>query len=99
MIEMIRINLVVDASTASWMASRVYEDGLMAHINVGFPYDDNGVHVCSVLLDYAVDADNEISCLLAKASERASRFELKRITPPNPVVEGQKNQCHEIHRR
>lgn len=81
-------NLVIDTPTASWVMERVHDDGLMANVSIGFPYMDGGVRVCAVRLDYAVDADNEVSRLLAIASERASRFSMKQNTP---VLEGNKS--------
>lgn len=74
-------NLVIDRATASWVMERVHDDGLMANVCIGFPYMDDGVCVCAVRLDYAVDADYEVSRLLAIASERACRFSIKQNTP------------------
>ena len=75
------IELIVDSPTASWILRRVYEDGLLANVCIGFPYDEAGRKVCAVRLDYASDDDLEISRLVALASERASHFSMK----PSPL--------------
>lgn len=90
MSKIIKNNLVLDTATAAWMVERVHDDGLMANVSVGFPYVDGGVHVCAVRLDYAVDAEHEVSNLLAICSERSRRFLMKEITPP--ALTGDKKQ-------
>ena len=79
-------SISIDARTAYRMMDQVTKLGLRCHMQLGFPFEENGHRICRVTLEYDEFADYEVTNLMVAVSERATHYVAQPYLYPREAV-------------